>query len=142
MTLTIPSATGKTIIRLTNVRYAPELHTTLISIARLAKDANITATFSEEELTLFNASGKSIGSIPCSGNVYALRLSSPNTSPALTAQATSHDLSLFDVHCMYGHANYGYIKKMIENGQLQHLKIDPKKMDEIDCLACKLGKAK
>lgn len=76
MTLTVSNSAGKTIIRLTNVRYAPELHTTLISISCLA-DAGIHATFEKSFLRLKNADGKIIGQVPRINNVYALRNSSP-----------------------------------------------------------------
>lgn len=80
----IPSTTRKMIIRLPNVQYAPELHTTLISIARLA-DAGINVKFTQMNLTLYNAAGKILGSIPHSGNVYLLRRYSADTPHALSA---------------------------------------------------------
>lgn len=92
-------------------------------------------------LTLYNAAGKILGSIPRSGNVYSLRRYSADTPHALSAQP-ANTLSLLEVHQMYSHSNYAYIKKMIESGQLKHLKIDPARMAEEECLACALGKAK
>jgi len=119
-----------TLITLKNVLHCPDLHTTLLSVAKI-DDAGYMCKFFDGECCIYNSREKLLGIAPHINGLYQL------ASKIDTAYGASIPLlSLYDAHIRLGHVNYAYIKHLLKDPDVQGFKLDPTKMEEVQCEIC------
>ncbi|THG96723.1 hypothetical protein EW145_g7730, partial [Phellinidium pouzarii] len=138
LNLVIPNGNNRSIIPLRNVKYAPAMHSTLISISKLDADG-YKVLIGNNRLTISSPSGKFLGSIERFNDIYATRWHGHCASLADTAFSVEK-LSLSDIHRRLGHVNYGYLRKMIRDGKLVGMALDETRSEEEECVPCVLAK--
>lgn len=121
-------------LTLQNTLLCPNMPNTLISLGRL-DDAGFKIGITNNVMMICDKQGELIGRIPKVGGLYQI----PASDFAMAA--TEWIVSLYEVHCMCGHQNYGYLKLMFQKNQVKGIKLDPKRMEEPECRACKMAKA-
>ncbi|THG96722.1 hypothetical protein EW145_g7731, partial [Phellinidium pouzarii] len=138
LNLVIPNGNNRSVIPLRNVKYAPAMHSTLISISKLDADG-YKVLIGNNRLTISSPSGKFLGSIERFNDIYATRWHGHCASLADTA-FSAEKLSLSDIHRRLGHVNYGYLRKMIRDGKLVGMALDETRSEEEECIPCVLAK--
>jgi len=130
MSIELPLNSRNTQITLKNVLHCPDLHTTLLSVAKI-DDAGYACRFSDGECRIYDNRDKLLGIAPRINGLYQL------VNKIDTAYSSSTPLlSLYDAHIRLGHVNYVYIKHLLKAPDVQGFKLDPSKMEEIQCETC------
>ncbi|THH00660.1 hypothetical protein EW145_g7048 [Phellinidium pouzarii] len=138
LNLVIPNGNNRSIIPLRNVKYAPAMHSTLISILKLDADG-YKVLIGNNRLTISSPSGKFLGLIERFNDIYATCWHDHCASLTDTAFSVEK-LSLSDIHWRLGHINYGYLQKMIRDGKLVGMALDETRSEEEECVPCILAK--
>lgn len=123
-------------IVLKNVLHCPNLHTTLISVSKI-DEAGYSVNFANNECHIYNSQGSLIGFAPKKDGLY--QICSTSNSAYLT---TDKLMSLYEAYLCLGHVNYAYIKHLLKDPSIQGIKLNPNKMDELECNTCMKAKAK
>jgi hypothetical protein len=133
--INIPNGNKVTPITLKDVRYAPDMAFTLISVSRMDR-ARYHANFGDGMCKLIAPDQKVIGQIPLSGSLY--RVDAKGRHP-LHANAVVKKLSLYEAHRALGHISYGAVKHAIKSGQLTGIALE-EGSEEVFCEACAQAK--
>ena len=133
MKVLAPNGDSWTRITLSNVLYAPSMSATLVSLGRF-DDAKLLMQIGGGFLRVMRA-GATLCAIPKVHGLYRVYHDEASLS------AISPGLSLHELHERLGHVSYGYLKKMIKDGAIQGLTLDPNRLDEQECTVCMRAKA-
>ena len=129
----IPNGNSSTALMLKNVRYAPEMAFTLISISRLDR-AGYKATFGDGVCKIVAPDEKTIGRIPLSGSLYKIE-----SKPTHSANVAVVKMSLYEAHRALGHISYGAVKQAIKSGRIAGIEVD-ESSEVVFCEACAKAK--
>ncbi|KIJ10075.1 hypothetical protein PAXINDRAFT_86574, partial [Paxillus involutus ATCC 200175] len=110
---------------------------TLISISRLDA-AGFTALFRDSRCRIFDSKKKLLGEIPVSKGLYCV--SAPCTLYAGVAKA-NEPLTMEEIHVRLGHLAPDTIHKMLRDGTITGLTLDPAHTTMGSCDACEYAKA-
>ncbi len=127
-----PNGATSTKYLLKDVLHAPSMSATLISLGRL-DDAGLHISISNGTCQIRHGPrGALIATIPKIDGLY--RVTHGYGEQALSA--STPQISLFELHKRLGHTSYTYLKRMLKDGALAGVNVDPSQMDETECEAC------
>jgi len=135
--IVLPNGQSSTRILLKDVLYAPKMGLTLVSISRLAA-AGYAALFRGESCRIFNDRKKQLGEIPVNKGLYCVK------GPKGLFAGISNDtepLTMREIHARLGHMAPDTIAKMIRDGTITGIKLDPSDASMDSCDSCEYAKA-
>ena len=132
MTIHLPNGATTTQIKLRDVLYAPNMGSTLISVAKI-DDAGYSATFASGKCVIRNPQDQIIAQVPKLQSLYRLETD-------LTFALSAESLTIDELHRRHGHVAHSTLRKMITDGLISGIKL--KDAPETPCKPCLLAKAK
>jgi len=135
--ITLPNGQSRTQILLKDVLYAPKMGLTLVSISRLAA-AGYAALFRENSCKIYDGKKKQLAEIPVSKGLYCVK--APRAPFAGLANAKEF-LSMQEIHMRLAHMAPDTIQKMIRNGTITGMSLDPSNSTMDACDSCEYAKA-
>lgn len=131
MVISVPLEYGHSNIEIKNVLYAPQMQSTLVSLGRL-DDTGWSWKGVNGKLHIWNRSEKLVATIPKINGIYRII----HTPSSAYSAISMRKLTLYDLHCLLGHANYDYISTMIKYNLLQGISLldDEQSMRRVECI--------
>lgn len=132
--LKVPNGDSISNIRLQDVLYAPDIAMTLVSIGRI-DDAGGVVTFGGGACEIRDADGKLLGRIPKERGLYRVIQDGD-----AYAYAAVEMVSIEDLHRRMGHIAPAAAKKLVDEGRISGLRIDPLSPTDFECDSCTAAK--
>ncbi|KAF5347853.1 hypothetical protein D9758_013838 [Tetrapyrgos nigripes] len=108
--------------------YCPDMPNTLVSLGKL-DDAGYNIHI-EGGIMVISKQGRNVAHIP---KVHGL---SQIIEHENAYSVTNRTLSLYEAHCATGHQSYQYVKTLFTNNAVKGLRLDPNRMEQIECIVC------
>ena len=136
MVIDIPKDTDVSKLWLKEVLYSPEVGYTLVSICRL-DEKGFLATFSSRNCTIHGPKGEWVGEIPKTNR----GLYKTEHEPAEEVNLAEEILTVDKLHWCLGHISLKSTQKLVKDGFVTGLKLEPTSNADIFCESCIYAKA-
>ena len=136
MIIDVPKGVESSQLWLSEVLYSPEVGYTLISVGQL-NEKGFMATFSGRKCAICGPSGEHVGKIPkTSKSLYWVQ-----HERGEEANLAKEVLTIDKLHCWLGHISPKSAQKLVQNGFVTGLWLDPTSDTDIFCESCVYVKA-
>ncbi|KAJ8517721.1 hypothetical protein ONZ45_g5159 [Pleurotus djamor] len=135
LVIDVPNGVDTTQLRLVEVLYSPEVGHTLVSVGKL-DDCGLEVSFGGGKCWIRDQRGTKIGEIPKTiGGLYRV------THETDAANSASHGISIETLHRRLGHISPRAAKRLVDEGMVTGLAIDPLSNIDFFCEPCVYAKS-
>ena len=135
MMIDIPNGADISQLRLTEVLYSPEVGYTLVSVSRL-DEKGFEITFLGGTCSIKGPDGKRVGAMPKMKGLYRVAYDEPKT-----AHVADEELTLDQFHRRMGHILAGITHRLVQNGLVTGIHLEPSSSGDYFCESCVYAKA-
>ena len=136
MVIDVPRDTDVLKLWLTEVLYSPEVSYTLVSIGRL-DEKGFSATFSSRKCAIHGPKGEQVNEIPKTNRC----LYKTEHEPAEEVNLAEKILTVDKLHWCLGHISPKSAQRLVKDGFVTGLKLEPTSNADIFCKSCIYAKA-
>src|SRR5713101_2255395 len=143
LTLELPNGTRTSTLTLTDVLYSPDVGYTLVSIGKL-NALGYSISFDDGMCTIHSPNNSVVGRIPKSAHgLYKVTgpTNSPETDAGEGSALVTPQLTVMELHRHMGHIALGTAKKLVTDGLVSGIDLQPEGQEPTFCESCTYAKA-